>query len=220
MTRKKHTAERDRHAAAEDEGRLRQFLEQAGPKAIHTVNSIGAVLFGCDGPLRPHQRRAARRWMDRLRKLRYPLFPCDKDGALLSEKDANAHARRGRTRYWRYDPDGRWANEFGETLDAKGRADLADGLVALEKSEPPDIFNEPRARLLDGIRAILTLDEYRDATRRFETAAAATFDRHRSSLVNQLSRTKVTEPPRAAQTQRSGGPAAAGGTMHFQRMRA
>lgn len=216
MARKKHTVEADRYAAAEDEGRLRQFLEQAGADAIHTVNSIGEVLFGCDGRLLPHQRRAARRWMDKLRKLRYPLFPCDEDGAVLSDEDADDRARRGSIRRWRYFPDGRWANEFGESLDAKGRADLADGLVALEKSDPPEIFNEPRSRLLDGIRSILTLNEYREATRRFETAEAATFDRHRASLINQLSCTTVKRD----RGRSPGSHEATGGAMCFQRMRA
>ena len=220
MVRKKHTAEADRHAAAEDEGRLRQFLEQAGTGTIHTVNSVAEVLFGHDGCLLPRQRKSARRWIEKLQNLRYPLYPCDEHGTLLSDKQADDQARRGFARRWRYFPDGRWASEFGEALDSDGRADFADGVVALEQSNPPEIFDEPRSRLLEGLRAILTLDEYRAAERRFETARTVILNRHRSSLVNQLARTKGDGPAAVVEDERLGFVGAATQTMGWRQRRA
>ena len=217
MAKKTNTAERDRFAAAEDEAHLREHLERDGSKRIHTVNSIAWVLFGCDGPLPPRQRKAARRWMEKLRKLRYPVFPCDASGTVISNGDADDLARRGIKRHWRYDPDGRWTSELGETLDAKGRAELAEGLVACEESDPPGVFEEPRARLLESIRSILRADELRAAKQRFDVARAASFDRHRGSLVNQLSRTTVAEPSEVRPPRVNGCSAAAKGAMQFQR---
>lgn len=220
MGKKKHTSESDRHAAAEDEGRLREHLERAGTGAVHTVNSLAELLFGRDESLQPRHRKAARRWIEKLRKLRYPLFPCDESGTMLSNGDANNRARRGIERCWRYFPDGRWVNDFGDSLDAEGRAALADGLVALEESESPEIFYEPRSRILDGIRSILSFDEYRDAKDRFAKARVAIMVRHRESLANQLSRTTMPERSENAPPQHLGFPSAARGMMQFVRRQA
>jgi hypothetical protein len=214
MAKTRHTAEGDRYAAAEDEGRLREYLEQSSRVEIHTAESLAQVLFGMDGPVLPHQRKAAKRWARRLQKLRYPLFPCDAEGRILSDEEADARADRGIARRWRYEPDGRWAREFGETLDAEGRAALADGLVAIEESEPPEVFDEPRSRIIEGLRSILPLDAYRAARRRFEEARAATLKRHQSSLVNQLSRTAITDRPGVGQPQQVRYPAVLRGMMH------
>lgn len=220
MAKKKHTAEGDRCAAAEEEGRLREHLERSGPSEIHTAVSIARVLFGTDGPVLARQRKAAMRWAKRLRKLRYPLFPCDAEGTILSDEEADAQANRGVVRRWRYHPDGRWAREFGETLDGEGMAALADGLVALEESEPPTVFAEPRSRVLDGIRSILSLDEYRRAKDRFVQARAAIMARHRGCLVNQLSRTMAPELSDGGHPDRLAHLATARGTMQFERRQA
>jgi len=220
MAKKTNTAEADRYAAAEDEGRLREYLERSGTDAIHTVRSFAQVLYGNDGPLLPHQRKHAARWAQRLRKYRYPLFPCDAEGRIISDEEADAQAERGVARRWRYHREGRWAREFGETLDAEGRAALADGLVALEESAPPEVFDEPRSRVLDGIRLIVSFDEHRNAKHRFEEARAAIMGRYRGSLVNQLSRTTMPERSGGGQSERAGQPNGGRGMMHFQRRRA
>ncbi len=216
MGKKTNTAEADRYAAAEEEARLREYLERSGPEAIHSVKSIAQVLFGCDGPVLPRQRKHATRWAQRLRRYQYPLMPCDEEGTVLSDEEANARAARGIARRWRYYPDGRWVREFGETLDAEGRAALADGLVALEESESPPVFDEPRERILEGIRSIVSLHEYREAKRRF-AAARATLERHRASLVNQLSRTTLGEQSDVGRRQHSGDPAVAKDMMQSMR---
>jgi hypothetical protein len=220
MAKGKNTAERDRYAAAEDEKRLREYLERSGPEAIHTVKAIVEVLFGNDGPILPRHRKRAVRWIQRLRKLGYELIPCDAQGRMLSDREAEAQASRGIARRWRYQPDGRWTRELSDALDAEARAELADGLVALEESMPPDVFNEPRSRVLEDIRAILTLDEYRGGRRRFEEARGAIMSRHRNSLVNQLSRVTPTDESDASRPQRLGRPRDGGGLMSFLRRQA
>ena len=217
MAKKTNTAERDRFPAAEDEAQLREHLERAGSKVIHTVNSIAWVLFGCDGPFPSRQRKAARRWMEKLRKLRYPVFPCDASGTVISDTDANKLAKRGFKRHWRYLPDGRFTSELGETLDAKGRAEWAEGVVACEESDPPRVFEEPRLRLLEGIKSLLRPDELRAAKQRFDVSNAASVDRHRGSLVNQLSRTIVAEPSEDRPPRVNGCSAESKVAMQFQR---
>lgn len=187
-----HTREADRGNAAELERFLMDTLKKAGPECIHTVRSLATAIFGDDGLLEERHLRAARRLVTRLQKRGVPLVPCDEEGKLLSDDEVDSRAKHGRKCMWRCYADGRLARELMD--DAESRDSFADGLLALEASDSPAVFFEPRERLLRGLRSLVSKDEYDQAKRRF-TAALEKIGQRPEVLTGHVSQSKMHEQP-------------------------
>lgn len=187
-----HTSEADRGNSAEEERSLMDALKKAGPECIHTVRSLAKVMYGDDSLLEERHVRASRRMVTRLQKLGVPLVPCDEEGTLLSDDEADRRAKQGRKCMWRCYDDGRLARELMD--DAESRDSFADGLVALEASRSPDVFRESRERVLKGVRSLFSKEEYDHAKRRF-TAVLETADQCREVPAGHVSQSKMHELP-------------------------
>jgi hypothetical protein len=192
-----HTREADRGNAAEVERSLMDTLKKARPECIHTVRSLATAIYGDDGLLEERHLRAARRLVTRLQKRGVPLVPCDEEGKLLSDDEGDSRAKHGRKCMWRCYADGRLARELMD--DAESRDSLADGLLALEASDSPAVFFEPRERLLRSLRSLVSKDEYDQAKRRF-TAALEKASQHPEVLTGHVSQSKMHEQPAPRRT--------------------
>jgi hypothetical protein len=187
-----HTSEADRGNSAQTERFVEDTLAMAGPDSIHTVRSLAKAIYGNDSALEERHLQATRRLVRRLQKRGVPIVPCDEKGKLLSDAEADSHAKQGRTRMWRCYADGRVIRELLEECDS--RNSLADGLVALEASPAPRVFCEARERMLKGIRSLLTKAEY-DQSRRRYAAALESARQRREAHVGQAWRSTMHEKP-------------------------
>jgi hypothetical protein len=179
----RHTREADRGDAAETERLVEDTLAKAGPEAVHTVRSLATVIYGKDATLEERHRRATRRLVTRLQKRGVPIVPCDDNGKLLSDEEADSRARQGRICMWRCYADGRVTRELLE--EAESRNSLADGLVALEFSLGSDVFCEPRERMLKSLRSLVSTQEYEQSRQRY-SAALENVRQRREALFRQL----------------------------------
>lgn len=192
-----HTSEADRGNSAEEERSLMDALKKAGPECIHTVRSLAKAMYGDDCLLEDRHVRAARRMVTRLQKRGVPIVPCDEKGKLLSDEEADSHAKQGRPRMWRCYADGRLARELMD--DAESRDSFADGLVALEASRSPAVFCEPRERVLKGLRSLFSKEEYDHAKRRF-TTVLETAGQRRQVAAGHVSHSNMHESPAPRRT--------------------
>jgi len=136
-----------RHARRESLGHVIRCLQQAGPKAVHTVRSVAGLLYGDDCTLQARHISAARRMIDEIQKLQLPLEPCDETGLLIDKATAAARAKSGRMGRWRYVPVG---SPLGEAiLEGMGDKPLETAAIAVLTLESANVPNRAGVPELD-----------------------------------------------------------------------
>jgi hypothetical protein len=129
----------NRHARQLSIGLVVQSLQQSGPRAIHTVRSIAALICGGDCILQPKHMSAARRMIDEIQKLQLPLEPCDETGLLIGKAAAKARAKSGILGRWRYVP---VASALGEAIfEGSGDRPLVTAAIAVLSLESATLPN-------------------------------------------------------------------------------
>ena len=117
-----------RHARNEEIAHVIISLQNAGKIAVHTVKSIAAMMYGDDCILDTRHISAARRMIDKIQKMKFPLEPCGEDGVLISKAEAwLLSLRRGRQRPGRGDPGGHGRHAIEEGRDRRAQDRVGNG---------------------------------------------------------------------------------------------
>ena len=153
-----------RHARNEEIAHVIISLQNAGKIAVHTVKSIAAMMYGDDCILDTRHISAARRMIDKIQKMKFPLEPCGEDGVLISKAEAKDRAKKGMLGCCRYDAVG---SALGEAI-REGMGDMplktaAIAVLKIESATETSLGGVEIKALIDAVRGCIPRSAFQSA---------------------------------------------------------